>query len=225
MTKRVTFPSRTGAESSGELAVPSGSDKSPGLVLVQEYWGINDHVRSLADRFASEGFLVVAPDLYHGNVAKDANEAGRLMSQLDTLTAVNEIAGAAAFLKAHPRCGGKVGVVGFCLGGALSLAAACHVAGLSAIVPFYGLPPAEKVDYAKVTAPVLMHVASEDQWVTVPRAEEVKKAVTAHGGSFELHVYDAQHAFMNDTRPEVYSEENAKVAWERTIAFLQQHLA
>ncbi|MBS2015176.1 MAG: dienelactone hydrolase family protein, partial [Deltaproteobacteria bacterium] len=153
MTTKASFTAKNGNPVNGELAEPpvtsGGEGRAPSLVLVQEWWGLNDHVRSLADRLAKEGFLVVAPDLYHGKVAKDAAEAGTLMTELDTLQAVGEIAGAAAWLKQHPRSNGKVGVIGFCMGGALSLASACHVEGLSAAVPFYGLPPAEKVDYAK----------------------------------------------------------------------------
>ena len=221
--ERVTFPSSAG-DATGVLVTPeiSAGGEPPAIVLLQEWWGINDHIKSLADRLANEGFLVVAPDLYHGKIAKDADEAGTLMTALDTLEAMKEIGGAAAFLKAHPRSNGKVGVIGFCLGGALSFAAACHVEGLSAVVPFYGVPPAEKVDYAKVTAPILAHFAKNDEWATVAGAEAIKAAVT---GPMELHVYDAGHAFVNDTRPEAYDPEAAKLAWDRAITFLRAHTA
>lgn len=225
MTTRVTFKSKTGSDISGELATPSGADKAPAVVLVQEWWGVNDHVRDLVGRLAAEGFLVVAPDLYHGKTTKDAAEASKLMSELDTLAAVGEIAGAVAYLKEHPRGNGKVGVIGFCMGGALSFASACHIDGLSAVVPFYGIPPAEKVDYSKVTAPILAHVAKRDEWVTVPKAQEIKKQLDDRGHPLQLEIYDADHAFMNDTRPEVYDKANAKLAWDRTVAFLKKHLA
>jgi carboxymethylenebutenolidase len=224
MTTRVSFKSKTGSEVSGELAEPSGSDKAPAVVLLQEWWGLNDHIRSLVDRMAKEGFLVVAPDLYHGEVTKDATEAGKLMSKLDTMKAVDEIAGAVAYLKSHPRSNGKVGVMGFCMGGALSFASACHIEGLGAVVPFYGIPPADKVDYSKVTAPIMTHVAKNDEWVTVEKVEQIKKQLEGRGHPIEVHVYDAQHAFVNDTRPEVYHAENAKLAWERTVAFFKKHL-
>ena len=225
MTTRISFTAKSGGQLSGELAEPAGSDKAPSLVLIQEWWGVNDHIRSLAERLAKEGFLTLAPDLYHGKVTKDAAEAGQLMTALDTLKAVDEIAGAVKALKEHPRSNGKVGVVGFCMGGALSFASACHVEGLSAAVPFYGTPPAEKVDYAKVTAPILAHFAKNDEWATVAKAEEIKKQLDARGQAMELCVYDAGHAFMNDTRPEAYDEKSAKLAWERTIAFFREHLA
>lgn len=225
MTTRVDFTSRKGTPVSGELAAPAGDGKVGGVVLIQEWWGVNDHIRSLVERVAKEGFVVVAPDLYHGKVTTDAAEAGTLMTALDTLVAVDEIAGAAQMLREHGRCNGKVAVMGFCLGGALSLASACHVEGLSAIVPFYGIPPAEKVDYARAKAPVLGHYAKHDEWASASKAEEVQKTITAAGGRMTLHVYDAQHAFMNDTRSDVYHAESAKLAWERTVAFLKEHLA
>ena len=225
MSTNVSFEGMGGTKVNGALAEPSGTGKIPTVVLVQEYWGLNAHVKSLVDRLASEGFLVVAPDLYHGKLAKDAAEAGQLMTALDTLEAMKEIGATARFLEGHARSNGKVGVIGFCLGGALSFAAACHVEGLSAVVPFYGVPPAEKVDYAKVTAPILAHFAKVDQWATVERAEAIKAQIEATGHSMQLEVYDAGHAFVNDTRPEAYDEKSAKLAWQRTVDFLKKHLA
>lgn len=224
MTTRVSFTGKNGQKVDGELAEPSGTGKAPAVVLIQEWWGLNDHVKSLADRLAAEGFLVVAPDLYHGKITKDADEASKLMTELDTLQAVQEIGAAASYLREHARGNGKVGVIGFCMGGALSFASACHVDGLSAVVPFYGIPPAEKVDYGKVTAPILAHFAKQDEWATVAKAEAIKKQIDTHGKSMTLEVYDAQHAFVNDTRPEVYDAENAKLAWSRSVAFLKKNL-
>jgi carboxymethylenebutenolidase len=225
MTTKVTFKGKSGGDVNGELAEPSGSGKAPSLVLIQEWWGINDHIKSLATRFAAEGFLVVAPDLYHGKVAKDAGEAGALMTTLDTHAAVKDIAGAVSYLKEHPRGNGKVGVIGFCMGGALSFASACHIEGLSAAVPFYGTPPADKVDYAKVTAPILAHFAKNDEWATVAKAQEIKTKLDGLGKSMQLEVYDAGHAFVNDTRPEAYDEKSAKLAWKRSVDFLKEHLS
>lgn len=227
MTSKVTFQAKNGGDVSGELAEPSGaaSAKAPSLVLIQEWWGINDHMKSIAERLAGEGFLVLAPDLFHGKIAKDAAEAGKLMTELDTLRAVKEIDGAATFLKAHPRGNGKVGVIGFCMGGALAFASACHVEGLSAVVPFYGIPPAEKVDYTRVTAPVLAHFAKKDEWATVAKAQVIEEQLVAQGKPMQLEVYDAGHAFMNDSRPEAYDEKSAKLAWQRSVDFLKKHLA
>ena len=130
-----------------------------------------------------------------------------------------------SFVKEHARGNGKVGVMGFCMGGALSFASACHVEGLSAVVPFYGTPPAEKVDYAKVTAPILAHFAKNDEWATVAKAEEIKAALDKLGKSMKLEVYDAGHAFVNDTRPEAYDEKSAKLAWQRSVDFLKKHVS
>jgi carboxymethylenebutenolidase len=225
MTTTVRFGAKGGSDIAGEMAEPSGTEKAPALVLIQEFWGINGHVKSLADRLALEGFLVVAPDLYHGKIAKDAAEAAQLMTALDTAAAMTEIAAAVAYLKEHPRGNGKVGVIGFCMGGALAFAAACHVEGLSAVVPFYGVPPADKVDYTKVTAPILAHFAKNDEWATVAKAEAIKKELDAQGKPMRLETYDAGHAFVNDTRPEAFDEKSAKLAWQRSIDFLKKNLA
>jgi carboxymethylenebutenolidase len=224
MATKIDFQAKGGAATSGEIALPEGSGKAPGLVLVQEYWGINDHIRSLADRFAKAGFLTLAPDLYHGKVTKNADEAAKLMAELDGKRAMEDIAGAVATLAAHPRGNGKVGIVGFCMGGAYAIAATSAIPELAAAVPFYGIPPAERMDFAKMKTPILAHVATRDGWVTVPRMEEIKKGIDAHQGSMRLEIYEADHAFMNDTRPDVFAPEAAKLAWERTLAFLHEHL-
>jgi carboxymethylenebutenolidase len=225
MKTNVSFQATGGGDVSGELFEPSGTGKAPALVLIQEWWGVNEHMRSIGERLAKEGFLVVMPDLYHGKIAKDAGEAGALMMELDTLKAVKEIGGAATFVKAHARGNGKVGVIGFCMGGALSFAAACHVEGLSAVVPFYGIPPADKVDYKNVTAPILAHFGKNDDFATVAKAEAIKAQLDALGKPMQLEVYDAGHAFVNDARPEAYDEKSAKLAWQRSVDFLKKHLA
>jgi carboxymethylenebutenolidase len=219
MTKRIESPSL------GELAEPAGSGKASAVVLLQEWWGVNDHIRSLCDRLAKEGFLVFAPDLYNGKTTKTADEAAALATALDTRKAVEQIGGAVRYLREHPRCSGKIGATGFCLGGGLALATACHVPGIAAAVAFYGIPPADKVDYGKVTAHLQGHFAKKDSYVSPDRVEALKKALEAKGKSIELHMYDADHAFVNDTRPEVYSQENAKLAWGRAVGFFKKHLA
>lgn len=223
MSTPAKFEAKSGAEASGELATPDGTTKSGAVVLIQEYWGLNDHVKSIAARLADAGFLVLAPDLYHGTIAKSADEAKKLVAELDQAAAMDEIAGAVAFLASHPQSNGKVAVMGFCLGGALALGAACVVPGLAAVVPFYGIPP--KAAYAKITAPVLAHFAKKDGWAKPELIEAVKVELEGLGKPMELHVYDAEHAFFNDTRPEVYDAAAAKLAWDRTLVFLRKHLA
>lgn len=224
MALLVTFASKDGSEVSGAIASPAGGGKAPALVLIQEWWGLNDHIRDLADRFAAAGFLTLAPDLYHGKVATDPTEAGKLMQELDRARALRDITGAVHFLRADERSNGKVGVTGFCMGGAFSFAAAASIPEIAAAVPFYGVLPAGAVDYSHVKAPILAHFATRDEWATVASAEAVKKQLEALGQSMQLEVYEADHAFMNNTRPDVYQSEAAKIAWERTIAFLHSHL-
>jgi carboxymethylenebutenolidase len=223
MSSPISFTAPDGSQVTGALALPAGDEKAPGLVLVQEWWGVNDHIRSLADRFAAAGFVTLAPDLYHGKIAKDAAEAQELMTALDGKRAMTDIAAATQHLLAHPRVTGKIGVTGFCMGGAYALVAATRIPAISAAVPFYGIPPAGRADFA-LARPIMAHFSATDQWATVAAAEAIKKEVEAAGGSMVLHVYDAEHAFMNDTRPEVYSPKDAKLAWDRTITFLHQQL-
>ena len=207
------------------LALPKGDGRHPAVVIIHEWWGVNDQIRSLADRWAEAGFIALAPDLYHGKVIEigKADQAQAAMSALDFGRAVQELGAAVAKLQQDPRSTGKVAVTGYCMGGALTLATACHVAGLSAAVPYYGMPPG--ADWSKVTAPVQAHFAQHDDWATVDGAKQIQAALAEHGTPMELHVYDAHHAFCNDRRPEVYNPAAAKQAWERTLAFVRKHTA
>jgi carboxymethylenebutenolidase len=220
MAQRITFPAATG-EVSGVLFTPEQHGKRPGVVLIHEWWGVNEQIQSLAQKWASEGFVALVPDLYHGHVVPigDAKNAEAAMMKLDFEKALEEITGAIAFLKTHPRCTGKVAVTGYCMGGALSFATACRVPGLAAVVPFYGLPPS--ADWSRVDAPIQAHFAQHDDWATVAGAEEVKKALAKYKRQMELHVYDAKHAFCNDRRPDVFSPDAAAVAWERAVGFVR----
>lgn len=222
MSKRISFQTKSQAMASGEIKEPKGKERVPAVLVIQEWWGLNDHIRSLLDRFAEAGFLALAPDLYHGTVATDPEEAGKLMNALDWPRALEEIDGAASYLEGHPRSNGKVGIVGFCMGGALTFAAAAHTPTFAAAVPFYGVP--KEADWSKVKAPVLAHFCKTDQWATPEAAEKIKEAIEGQGGSMRLEIYAAEHAFMNDTRPDVYAPKEAALAWERTIEFLKGHL-
>lgn len=226
MTEHITFASKDGSRIEGAIALPPAAPagKCPGIVLLQEWWGLNDHIKGFADRFAAAGFVVLAPDLYHGKHTKDPNEAGRLMQQLDRERALRDIEGAVQHLLTHPHCNGKVGVTGFCMGGALTIAAAARIPEVSAAVPFYGVPPADKTDYGKLKAPIMGHFATRDQWASVAAAEGIRKALERHGHSMQIHFYEADHAFANDTRPDVHNPEAARIAFDRTVAFLHHHL-
>jgi carboxymethylenebutenolidase len=225
MGKHIEFAAKTGT-CGGELAEPEGTAKVGGIVVIQEWHGINDQMRGKVARFAKEGFLALAPDLYHGKVAKNDEEAGKLMGALDFGKAVAEIEGAVRFLEEQPRCNGKVAVLGFCLGGALTFAAAASVPGLACAVPFYGLPDLSKLDLAKVSAPIQAHFAGHDDWASPDKARQLQKDLIAKGKEMELFVYDgAGHAFMRDTDKAKHHEPSAAKAWERTLGFLRRELA
>lgn len=224
MPKTITLKRGENRDFSGVLAEPGGDGKAGAVLLFHEWWGLSAHVTSLAERLAEAGFLALAIDMYDGKVTTDGEEAGRLMSALDTFDVMDRAKVGLRALVEHPRSNGKVGATGFCLGGAMAFAAACHVPGLSAVVPFYGVPAPEKVDYTKVTAPILAHFAKNDAWAKAEKAEAIAAIVNGKGGSMTVHVYDAGHAFVNDTRPEVYDAKNAALAWSRTVSFFREHL-
>ena len=221
--KTVSFPI-DGGRASGELALPSVA-RAPALVIVHEWWGVNDDVRRIARRFADEGYVALAVDLYHGQSTTDPAVAMQLSNDLDTGVAMREIAGAVAFLGAHEATNGKVGVTGFCLGGAMALAAAFNVEGLSAALPFYGNPRADFVHLDRKTPPIQGHYAKNDAFIDVTKTRAIGEGVRSHGGAFELFEYDAGHAFMREADPSAYHEPSAKLAWERAFAFLRKTLA
>ncbi len=216
-TQRVTFASSVG-ESSGVLVTPSGVERPPGVVVIHEWWGVNDQITTVAERYAEAGFAALVPDLYHGVVTADPAEAERLMTELDSARAVAELAGAVDFLRA--RGNGKVGVTGYCLGGALAFRTAAAVRGLAAVVPFYGIPG--DLDWSQIDAPVQAHFALHDEWATVAKAQHAKAAIPS---GMDLHIYDAQHAFCNDHRPDVYNPEAARQAQGHALSFLKAHTA
>ncbi len=196
---------------------------SPGVVVIQEWWGLNDQIRGIADRFARAGYNALAPDLFQGRVTQAPDEASHLMNGLDFAGATHQdIRGAVEHLK---RMGGKVATMGFCMGGALSIAAAVHVPNIAAAVCFYGIPPREFADPARIRIPFQAHFASKDDWCTPAAADALEAAMRAAGNPPELYRYEADHAFFNERRGEVYDAARANLAWERTLAFLATHLS
>jgi carboxymethylenebutenolidase len=224
MTERVSFESRRGDQAQGVTSTPAGSGDAPAVVIIHEWWGINDQIKTVAERWADEGFVATVVDVFRGQTAKDATEAGKLMQGLDWARAIDDIAGAVAYAGIHPRSTGKVGVTGYCMGGALTFAAAALVDNIAAAVPFYGVP-APAPDWSKVTAPIEAHFAAKDGWAKPELAQEIQRTLDKLGKSMVLHVYDADHAFCNDRRPEVYNAGAAKLAWQRAVAFMRTHLA
>lgn len=198
-------------------------NQGPGLVLIQEWWGLNAQIQSTAERLAEAGFQVLVPDLYRGRLAASGEEANHLMSGLDFVDACDQdIAGCVAQLGAQ---GGKVGVMGFCMGGALTVAAAARLSGLHAAVCFYGVPPRELADPARIAIPFQGHFATRDDWCTPAVAAQLEAAMRAAGRTPEIHHYAADHAFFNASRREVFDAACAEQAWQRSLAFLRQNLA
>jgi len=224
MYQPIKFAKTGGGDAVGELVAPEGEGKAPGVVLIQEWWGLNGQIRHVAARLAREGFVVALPDLYHGRWTTDPAEAQKLMTSLDFGGAVAELGGAVKFLESHPRCNGKVGVMGFCMGGALTFATCSTSPDVKAGVAYYGLAPQDVFDHSKIAAPMMAHFASKDGWAKPDAAQELANAMKARGQSIELHIYNADHAFANDVRPEVYSPDAAALAWKRTTEFLHRHL-
>ena len=200
------------------VELPQGDGTAPVVVLLQEYWGLNENILAQAKRWADEGFLVVVPDLYHGKLAKDATEANAWLKAFDWNQGFQDIAHCIQYGKNHERSTGKVVVTGYCMGGALTLGAAVNVRGLACAISYYGYPG--DLDWSKIDVPVQAHVATKDDWVKVPMIEKVKAAVSV---PFELYVYEAHHAFCNEKRPEVYDADACKLAWSRSVEFANKY--
>jgi carboxymethylenebutenolidase len=224
MTTKVTFSTPEGGQIEGALCEPPGLAKSGALVLVHEWHGLNEVMRLHCEQFAQAGFLTLVPDLFHGKVAKDDGEAAKLLGTFDFQKAVRDIGEAVAYLRSHPRCNGRVAVAGFCLGGALTLAAVRHVPELAAAVPFYGLPRIAPDEFSNVETPICGHYARVDAWANASVAEEIQSKVQKGGGQMDLHIYDAGHAFMRSTDPSTYEPNSAALAWRRTVEFLGKHV-
>ena len=223
-SESVEFESN-GGTARGFLSVPEGGG-GPGVVVIQEWWGLVPHVESVADRLAAEGFVALAPDLYHGQKATGPDQAGKLMMALDIERTEKDLAGAIDFLQQQPGVRGKgVGTVGFCMGGALSLFAASKNREVAACVVFYGGHPKVQPDLAALEAPVLGLWAGKDGFVTPQVVAQLDSQLNQLGKRHEFHTYpNADHAFFNDTRPEVYDAQAAKDAWDKTLAFLRREL-
>ena len=224
----VTFPSN-GESCEGYLALP-GSGRGPGLVVIQEWWGLVPWIKEMADRFAAQGYVALAPDLYHGKTTAEPDEAGKIMMSMAVDKAATDMAGAYDFLAGHSASTGKVGSVGYCLGGGLSLFIAT-LKPIDACVIYYGVLPGVQPELANLTGPVLGHYAENDGWATPEAATALEAQIRDAGKSVEFHSYPgAQHAFCNPS-PEVekaggkYNQAAAKLSWDRTLAFFEQHLS
>ena len=222
MGEMVEFKSN-GGTCTGYLAGTSG----PGVIVIQEWWGLVPHITDIADRFAAEGFVALAPDMYHGEMTDEPDMAGKLLMSMNLATAGKDLSGAVDLLQ--ERTGRtKVGVTGFCMGGGLALMAAClRPDAIAAAAPFYGgMRPDTVIEWDNLAAVVEGHYAATDRGTAAPEAvKELEATLRAKGKNATFHVYPGtQHAFFNDTRPEVYDTVVAKTAWDRTLALFRANL-
>ncbi len=222
MGQMIEFASN-GGKAEGYVA----GDNGPGVLVIQEWWGLNDHIKSIVDRFAAEGFVALAPDLYHGKKTTEPDGAGKLMMAMNIDEASKDMSGAIDELQ--KRSGRtKVGAIGFCMGGGLALVVTCkRPDAVAAAAPFYGLIPWESTqpDWSAMTAKVEGHYAADDHSFPPDKAEELQTKLRSLGKDATLFVYpEVDHAFFNDTRPEVYDEATATIAWARVLDLFRTEL-
>ena len=224
--QNVTFASN-GSQAHGYLALPA-SGQGPGVIVIQEWWGLTDHIADVSDRLAAEGFVALAPDLFGGKTAHDAAEAGQLMSELPVDRAARDLAGAVDFLLGHEAVtSSAVGAVGFCMGGGFVLQLAAQQGDkVAAAVAFYGVGSAVPEQYAGVKAAVLGHYGEQDDFYPAEQARAQEEQIrTESGADVQFFYYPAGHAFHNDENPlGTHDPESAKLAWSRTVDFLRAKL-
>ena len=218
----VTFPSN-GHECSGFLALPE--TPGPAVIVLQEFWGLNADIKDIAQRFAGEGFLALAPDMYHGQVATEPDEARKLAMELQLDRAAQDLKGAVSYLRGHDSSSpSKVGSVGFCMGGSLSLYLA-SIEPTEAAVTYYGAPRYPEFKALDIQSPVQAHFAGQDP-DTTERGTKMVEDLKAAGRDVEMYVYEgAHHSFFNKTRPEAHHAEAAELSWQRTLSFFRKHLS
>jgi carboxymethylenebutenolidase len=229
MGNKVDFQRPDGQPLSGYLAEPAQPAGAPGVVVIQEWWGLNDQIRGVADRLALAGYRALVPDLYRGQSTVEAEEAHHLMDGLNFGEAASQdIRGAVQYLKAGSA---KVGVTGFCMGGALTVLSLCSVPELDAAVIWYGCPPLDYVDASKITVPVLGHWATQDAFFPIATVDGLSEKLQAAGVAFDFHRYLAHHGFANETAvgpgripATQYDPVWASQAWDRTLRFLGRTL-
>lgn len=220
----IEFPSEAG-NTPGYLARPADNDSHPGLVVIQEWWGLVPHIKDVTERFAREGFIALAPDLYHGQAADEPDEARKLAMELDRERAVSEIVAAMRYLQdlemVKPK---QIGVVGFCMGGMLTIATAAASQQVGAAVAFYGAPRDLSL-IPKIRAPLLGLYAEHDHGISPEMLRTFDEQLNANGVRHEIHVYPgAEHAFFNDARPHIYNPGAAQDAWKRTLEWFRNYL-
>jgi len=216
--------SANGESLSAFVARPEGGGPFPGLIVIQEWWGLESHIKDVTQRFATEGFVALAPDLYHGQVATEPSEAQKMMMSLDMPRAGKELVKAVDYLTADSAVS-NVGAIGYCMGGGLALTLACNSAKVKAVAPYYGANPNPIGKVKDIQGPIFAVYAENDHFINEQVREALKGALQQHGKKFEMNVYPGTgHAFFNDTRPDIYDAEAAKDVWGKTLSFFRANL-
>ncbi len=228
MGETIEYTRPDGKTAPGYYAQPAGAANAPGIVVIQEWWGVTPATKQIADNYAAAGFRALVPDLFRGRTAAVGDEANHLMEGLDFHDAFSQdVRGALLLLKQN---GARAGVVGYCMGGALALLTAMHVPEADAAVVFYGLPPAEAGDPASIKIPVLLHFGERDEFFKPQAVTQLEERLKEGAVDFRLHWYDAGHGFCNPNQPGNaglgnYNEQAARLAWDRTLAFFNRTLS
>ncbi|HEY0429453.1 MAG TPA: dienelactone hydrolase family protein [Pyrinomonadaceae bacterium] len=220
-TETLSF-STAGGDATAYVAAPEAADSAKAVILIQEWWGLNDHIKDIANRYADEGFTAIAPDLYRGKVAKNPQEAGEMMQSLaieDGLDTIKE-----AMDAARAQYGvSHFGITGYCMGGTYALRAACGLEGISAAAPFYGDIPEEEL-LKNLKVPTIFISATKDDWINPEKVARLENITERYELPVVSIKYEADHAFFNDTRPQVYDETAARDAWALVIGFFNDNL-
>jgi carboxymethylenebutenolidase len=226
--RTVSYPG-DGVTMTAFMVGPSGKGPYPGIIIVQEWWGLNDHIKDIARRFAREGYVAIAPDLYSRlghKVTSDPNEAGKLMQALHQADGLKDLHATLTYFKSADGVDpARIGVIGFCMGGSYALLLPCVTRDIKAAVPFYGQVPNPDVPLKNLAAPLLYIYGEEDGWITKADVQRLRDALRKYKKPGEIKTYPGcPHAFFNDTRKDVHRPAQAEEAWKSTLAFLQQHL-
>lgn len=222
MGEMIKYKRPDGKEAGGYYASPADKKNAPGVVVIQEWWGINPQLKRICDRWAQAGYRALAPDIYNGKLTTDMNEAAKLMNGTNFIEAAEQyVRGAVQHLKKE---GGKVAVTGYCMGGAITIISAVKIPEADAAVCFYGIPPDTVAHPKDIKIPFQGHFANTDDWCNPKAVNDLEAKLKTSRSKFEIYRYDAQHAFCNEDRKEVYNEAAAKQAWERAQKFVKANV-
>jgi carboxymethylenebutenolidase len=221
-TETLQFETANGATTAFAAMPDEVNENTRGVVLIQEWWGLNEHIKDIASRYAQEGFIAIAPDLYRGKLAKNPSEAGEMMKALSTEDGIDTIKNAVAKARETYNLN-KLGISGYCMGGTFALRAACELEDFGAAAPFYGDIPPEDV-LKNLKTPTLFIAGEKDAWINPQKVSELKRIALQYNLPVETISYDADHAFFNNTRPEVYDPAASKDAWRRVLELFRKNL-